>query len=272
MRFTSKSFCLKLAIAAACFLPTTANADITIHGSATTYTETGGDWLTLGANDIDGSGGRGTDGYLFFGNFDGFGQGGQSYVGGTPDGNRLRPSYITDDGPATDFSGIADEFGYGEIDNPNFVGEANEGDDTEGGIALGANGTAGTFNEIITFTVAGLVDFQTVRVGVLGGVEDAGNGQFDSTSFTLSDGTNSATIGDAVSSQLASNPGGTNTGWVFFDLNADGVYTLGGTKRLDAGGAAIGGLTFDSVVGVPEPSSLAVLGLGMIALVTRRRR
>lgn len=44
-------------------------ADIQIHGSTSAYTETGGDWLSLGSNDIDGSGGLGSDGFIFFGNF-----------------------------------------------------------------------------------------------------------------------------------------------------------------------------------------------------------
>ena len=44
-------------------------AGISVHGSSTNYEETGGNWLSMGANDIDESGGLGTDGWLFFGNF-----------------------------------------------------------------------------------------------------------------------------------------------------------------------------------------------------------
>ena len=46
-------------------------AGITIHGSSTDYQETGGDWQTMVVNDIDAEGGLGSDGYIFFGQFDG---------------------------------------------------------------------------------------------------------------------------------------------------------------------------------------------------------
>ena len=58
------------AVAAACLIPMTVDAQITIHGDRNAYTETGGDWLSMGTNDIDRSGGLGTDGYIFFGRFD----------------------------------------------------------------------------------------------------------------------------------------------------------------------------------------------------------
>ena len=46
-----------------------ADAAVVIHGSATAYQESGGDWLSMGANDIDGSGGLGSDGYIFYGRY-----------------------------------------------------------------------------------------------------------------------------------------------------------------------------------------------------------
>lgn len=250
-----------------------AHAAITIHGSATNYTETGGDWQTMGTNDIDASGGLGTDGYIFFGVFDGLNTSGpnggsHTYAAGTPAGNVSLPTYVTTHGPGTDFGAIADEFpGYGEIDDPNF----NDGTNTLGGFALGTGGAAGTSRELSSFTVAGLAPGQTVRVGVLAGIEANPDGRWDSTSLTLSDGVSSATVGDHTNNPLPADPGGVNTGWAFFDIDADGVYTVSGTKRLTNQGAGISGITFDSVV-IPEPSSGLLLLAGALSALGMRRR
>ena len=52
-----------------CLTGSLANAGIVVHGSTTAYQESGGDWLTMGTNDKDGSGGLGSDGYIFFGDY-----------------------------------------------------------------------------------------------------------------------------------------------------------------------------------------------------------
>ncbi len=250
------------------------DAEIVIHGSSTAYTETGGDWQTMGTNDIDGSGGLGTDGYFFFGIFDGQNTSGtnggtHSYadVAATPSFDV--PSYITAHGAGANFTAIADEFtGYGMIDDPNFT----DGTNTLGGFALGTGGGAGTSRELHTFTISGLASNTTVRIGVLGGIEANTNGRWDSTSFTLTDGTDSETVGDHTTSPLAANPGGVNAGWIFFDVDADGTYAISATKRLATQGAGLAGVTFDSVTSIPEPSSLALLVLGLVGLTYRRRR
>ena len=220
--------------------------EITIHGSTTAYQETGGDWLTMGANDIDSNGSLGTDGYIFFGVFDGVNTSGGSahnYEDGTVSSSF--PSYVTANSAGANFTSIADEFdGYGEIDNPDLL----DGTNTLGGAAVATNGNAGTNNEIINFTISGLTVDQTVRIGVLAGLIN-GDGRWDSTSITLSDGISSATVGDHDTNPLEINPGGVESGWVFFDVDADGDYTISATKRVNNQGSSIAGLTFDSVDG-----------------------
>lgn len=240
----------------------TGYAGITIHGNPSAYQETGGDWQSMGTNDIDGSGGLGTDGYIFFGVFDGFNTSGPNggahdYLTGTPAGSVSLPGYISSHAAGADFGAIADEFaGYGSIDNPNFM----DGTDTLGGFALaGGAGGEGTNRELVTFTVSGLPAGDTVRVGILAGIEANGDGRWDSTSITLSDGITSATVGDHINSPLPANPGGTNTGWVFFDIDADGTYGVSGTKRGGVGngnqGPGVSGITFDSISGAFDPDT-----------------
>jgi hypothetical protein len=239
-----------------------ANAGIVVHGSTTAYQESNKDWLTAGTNDIDGSGGLGTDGFLFFGD----GSADTNQETGQAFGTDVRstPTYVSGFAAGANFNSIADDvFGYGIYDDP----IALDGTDARGGIAVATGGTAGTNLEIVTFTISGLDAGVTVRVGVLSNVDNQSNGRWDPTSITLSDGVNSATVGDHATSPLPNAPG--QTDWVFFDIDADGTYAVSGTKRLNTQGAHIAGLTFDSV---PEPSSLALLGLGGLMMVKRRQR
>ena len=237
------------------------HAGITIHGSTTDYQETGGDWQTMGTNDIDGDGGLGTDGFIFYGQFDGFNTAGanggnHNYDEGTAGGSINLPSYVSAHGPGVDFTGIADEFnGYGAIDNPNFT----DGTDTLGGVALaGGAGGVGENRELTTFTISELPAGSIVRVGILAGVESTNDGRWDPTSITLSDGIDSVTVGDDLTSPLPLNPGDVNTGWVFFDIDANGVYAISGSKR-DAGngnqGPGVSGITFDSIDDAFDPDT-----------------
>ena len=241
----------------------TANAQISIHGSTTAYQETGGDWLTMGANDIDGSGGLGTDGYLFFGIFDGQTTSGVSYEEGTVEGSSaLRPSYLTFDDRGSDTSetrSIDDEGAtWGLFDDPTLVGTAEEGDDTTSGLLSSGSGPQGSFQELLVFSIGGLATDQTVRVGVFAGGQSLPSGQFDPTAIRLSDRNDSSisqTIGstDNPENFLDDNPGGVQAGWVFFDITADGDYAISGAVRLNnatfGAPTAICGLTFDSAVG-----------------------
>lgn len=231
---------------------------ITIHGSSTNYHETGGDWLTMGDNDLDESGGLGSDGFFFFGNFNNAQQNNQPFSVHV----KNTPGYVSGFGQGADYLSTADEFAnYGSIDSP----VALDGSDRRGGFGLGTTGGAGSSNEIVTFTVSGLVPGGIVRVGVLAGLEGNSDGRWDPTSITLSDGVNSATVGNHSGSPLPANPGGVNAGWVFFDLEGDGVYTVSATKRLSGQGTGIGGLTFDSLldpIDLADPTDIDADGMG----------
>ena len=253
----TKIIASSFAVAVACLIPMTSVAQISVHGSSTAYTETGGDWLTMGANDIDGSGGLGTDGYLFFGIFDDAPTRQITYAEGTPDGSLEIPTYMTFDGPGADAQGRAisdEELSWGLIDDPNFVGAANEGDDTNSGLITSGSGPMGSFQELVVFSIEGLDAEQTVRVGVLAG--NQGNlGLFNPIAIRLSDRNNpnnSQTVGSTVNPNnfLDANPGGVNAGWVFFDITEDGDYAVSAAVRVNnqfGFFTSIGGLTFDSV-------------------------
>ena len=254
-------------LAVALMLSPTANADVVVFGSTTSYQEIGNDWQSMGTNDIDGSGGLGTDGFIFSGLYDGTNSNNDSLFTTT----QSLPSYVTGVTAGADVIGTT--YGnttYGSYDNPNLT----DGTDELAGFWIAVGGAAGATNEALSFTVGPLATGQIVRVGVVAGQQPAPDGRWDPTSISLSDGTITATVGDHATSQLVSNPGGSviGNGWVFFDIDAAGTYSLTGTKRLAGQGAGISGVTFDSISAIPEPSSLGLLGLVAVGLVTRRRK
>lgn len=246
-------------------LASSAHSAITVAGSTTAYHSTSGDWLSNTTNDIDGNG-QGTDGWFFLGLYNGTQSSNQPFTTNV----QSLPGYVTSVTSGADFLSVAHSFaGYGIIDSPVTL----DGTDAIGGTLVARNGTglpAGDFiDDAMSFTVAGLPANTTTRVGILSQIEGSGDGRWDPTSITLTDGTVSATVGDHAAAPLPT--GGNNVGWVYFDIDADGTYTLQGTKRLAGNqGIGFGGLTFDSVV-IPEPSTGLLALLGASVLLRRRR-
>ena len=242
-----------------------ASAAVTVFGSTTAYQEVGNDWLSMGTNDIDGDGGLGTDGFIMAGLYDGTTSNNDGTFTTTPS----LPSYVSN--VVAGSSVIGTTYGnstYGSIDDPLTL----DGADQLAGFWISVGGGAGAVNEAVNFDVGGLTAGQIVRVGIFAGMQPAGDGRWDPTSITLSDGAgSSATVGDHATSQLVSNPGGSDTGngWVFFDIDTAGTYTVTGTKRLNGQGAGISGITFDSV---PEPSTSFLALFSVAGLLLRRRR
>ena len=251
-----------LAVAVIC---SSASADITNPFSTTEYASADPSWATNTAQDIDGDG-LGTDGFFFFGNFTDDANN-QAFTRNT----QSLPSYVLSVDAGADFLSVADNDGTTAIYDP----VLDNGTLTAGGTAVSRNGTglpAGDFvDDALSFTLSGVTD--TVRVGVLVANEGTADGRWDPTSVTITDGgLNTVTVGDATTNQLPI-INGADAGWLFFDIDADGTYTLGGTKRLAGNqGVSFGGLTFDTAAAVPEPSSVAVLGLGALGLLIRRRK
>jgi len=210
-------------------------------GSEVSYVETGGDWLTMSANDVGDDGRLGTDGFIFYGAFDSFAGNGFGYS----TNEASLPSYISSHSAGSDFSSVAYGYAlYGAIDSPVSL----DGQDTNAGVALasGSGVVAGTELDVVTFTITTLDEGDVVRVGVLSGVEGNADGRWDPTSVSLASGSYKATVGNHSSSPLEANPGGVNSGWVFFDVYSAGTYTISGTTRTtNSGGVSIGGITFD---------------------------
>lgn len=211
------------------------NSEITPAGLTVGYQATGGDWMSAFADlDLDGDGSLGTDGYIFFGDFTG------TQLNGQPYSFRVEslPSYLVSHEAGVDFLSVAAAFAtYAQIDNP----VAGDGSDQLAGIAVGNAGSAGSASELITFEIDALGAGQVVRVGVLGGIEGNPDGRWDPLEMMLA---GPGEVQTAI--ELEADPGGTNAGWVFFDITEPGVYALSATRRLDLGGVGIAGLTFDS--------------------------
>ena len=262
-KYLSALCCLAVALTA-----DSTHADIFNSFSTTAYASNDPDWFNNTADDIDGNG-LGTDGFFFFGNFDDDANN-QPFTRNT----QSLPGFVISVAAGADFLSVADNDGTTPIYDP----VLDDGTLSPGGTAVFRNGTglpAGDFvDNALQFTLSGVTD--TVRVGVLVANEGTDDGRWDPTSVTITDGgigpASTVTVGDATTNQLPIIDGA-DAGWLFFDIDADGTYTLGGTKRLAGNqGISFGGLTFDTASAIPEPSSIAILGLGVMGLVTRRRR
>ena len=217
------------------------------------YAIASGNWQSaaeFGSFDINGDG-LGSDGFIFFGAFDGVQDPGEPFTENVT--SDPLPPYITslaesDTVAIQVASGFA---GYGLIDDPNLL----DGTDQIAGFAhtgnVSATAMAGDSFEILTFTVSGVIPGEsTIRVGVLGGVARGARGEnpFDPSAITLTGPSGSETR-DNAGDELSGNPDGINVGWVFFDITEDGTFSVSSTFRTgtDIRGTGIGGLTFDSI-------------------------
>lgn len=138
------------------------------------------------------------------------------------------------------------------------------GADIAGGWS-GGNGASGTFGTFVF--QGGTLATETLRLGVL--YDSDWNLAWGTQTFTLTQtvgGTDSVTTPTLA---LA----GDGVDIAFFDITGiqDGDTFVLSYTDVAIGWAHIGGVTFDTVV-VPEPSTTALLGLGGLALILRRRK
>ena len=131
--------CFKIASAGlGLALAGSAHAAVTLAGPATGYHSTDSNWLSNTANDIDGDTGLGTDGFIFFGDFDGMFEGNvnpnndgaatratNNNIGNAGGGNTAGlftatlPTYVTRASTVGPNSGNVGQFaGYEFIDSP----------------------------------------------------------------------------------------------------------------------------------------------------------
>lgn len=138
---------------------------------------------------------------------------------------------------------------------------------------LGGNGVAIPQTDLFTYTLtADQAIGETLRLGIIGGTNNA-DARLGFTDLQITAGGLSASTTDNR---------GTNAGNApdihFFDITGlvtGDTIVISAANSNTAGNnfnaATIGGVTFDTVV-VPEPSSTALLGLGGLALILRRRK
>ncbi len=157
---------------------------------------------------------------------------------------------------------------YAVIDNP-----SNVPNNVSSGLFFRTN----TFGTVISFTVSStLVGSKSFRVGILD--NNQGHSFLDSSGLTPdSIAVNQTAGGSATSGTLDSSstptPSLARAHWIFFDINgavANDAFAISiGSDGAPFTQSGIGGLTFDTI---PEPTSVGLLGIGMMGLLVRRRR
>ena len=249
---------------AALALVTSANAAVTFAGSVSNTGNAISNWSSTATSktlDLDGNNFYGSDGYAWINNNnDGAAVGVEIAL------TQAAPSYTSD------------IFYTGTVGIPNFSGSSSAAQDRlnpdgtglsnvgYGGINYGTATGATTLQSLFTYTMnRNMSTGETIRVGVV--LDNLNLDILGADSLTLSAG------GVAAASGL--NRDGIMDIF-FFDVtglvSGDKIEILA-AKATDANdfginGITIGGVTFDSV---PEPSSALLGGLGLLAMLRRRR-
>ncbi|MGJ8655199.1 MAG: PEP-CTERM sorting domain-containing protein [Akkermansiaceae bacterium] len=267
MKIKPKNNKPKLLIKAAALMSTIGLASAANIITAGSNIDLGPGWRTStdAKNDIDGNNVLGTDGYRYVTDNAG--------GNGANDVESSAPSYAAFNLTTANFRGNAS---YALIDDPTT---------TPGGapstLRSGTfNPTAAPNNAEGAFISFGTIDFnraaaagETVRIGLM--VDNLDNIIFNSHMLRLSHGGSDFD----VSTTAETDTDNQISDWYYWDVSdfADGdsievwATSSEGNPPQTQFAATIGAFSFDSVV-VPEPSSTALLGLGGLALLARRRK
>ncbi|MGD7652242.1 MAG: sulfatase family protein [Verrucomicrobiales bacterium] len=181
----------------------------------------------------------GTAGYLFFGD----GTAGTNL----PMTSQLSdfPAWVTghERGAGTDATPVGVFASYPKIDDPTREPGPEVADLANTGHVLAANEGAGTWSEVLKFTIS--EHAPGFRLGVMSGHEEHEDGRWDPTGIRLS-----VAGGTAVAVEAGDLENLTGTvGMVFFDVTTDGTtgdtFSIEARQRLDGQGVLITGVTFD---------------------------
>uniref|UniRef100_UPI003568A645 family 43 glycosylhydrolase n=1 Tax=Pontiella sp. TaxID=2837462 RepID=UPI003568A645 len=186
--------------------------------------------------DIDDDDIYGTAGTFFFG------QGGDANVNSQPFSRHTDnlPAWVNGVAQGAHFGSVAEYITYSPIDDPTLTPTNDVADWPRSAIGLATLGGAGSWSEIMTFSVSGAPT--AFRLGIMAGNEANTDGRWDPTGLRLSvDG------GTAVEVTDLPIVNGT-VGMVFFNITTDGsagTFSVEGQQRKSTQGPSIAGLTFD---------------------------
>lgn len=156
---------------------------------------------------------------------------------------------------------------YAVIDNPSNV---------PNNVASGLFFRTNSFATVISFSMSStLVGSKSFRVGILD--NNQGHSSDDNSGLTPDFiAVNQTSGGSATSGTLDSSSTPTpqaRAHWIFFDISgaiANDTFAINiGSDGAPHNQTGIGGLTFDTI---PEPTSIGLLGMGVMELLVRRRR
>jgi len=264
---TVKSITKKIAIYSASVISTTGILTAATIVTAGSNIDLGSGWRTASTakNDIDGNNVLGSDGYRYVTDNAG--------GNGANDIESLAPAYATYALTNANYRGNAN---YALIDDPSTTPGGTPSTLRSGTFnpTAAPDNTEGAFISFgsITFSRAAAVG-ETVRIGLM--VDNTDNIIFNSHSLRLSHGGSNFDVNTTAETSTDND----TPDWYYWDVtdfsNGDEIEfwatSSEGNPPQTSFPATIGAFAFDSTV-VPEPSSTALLGLGGLALLMRRRK
>ncbi len=171
---------------------------------------------------------------------------------------------------ATHYNNPSPAWNYSDIDDPTATPGVDVADWSiqSGWVRDNSNSSsAGDWQELLTFTIDSTTP-SAIRVGIMASTMDNANFSPSGIRLTEAGGAETTITGLSRVARL--------TGMVFFDIDLNGetsgTFSISAQTGVTAPGIA--GVTFDEIIAtpIPEPSTAAIMGLGIGALLMRRKR